>query len=573
MRILILFLLMTSVVLGKDKSKKKSVLTETQQLMEVGYFMDAAKAKILEDYATALKMYEKVLEINPKNDAALYELANLYLASNQKAKAELAIEEAVKIDEKNKWYRDKQGEIYAANEKFDKASKIYELKVKEDPRNPELYYEWSYMLSNNGKLKEAIAALNKVEEYMGINEEVVFQKQKLYLKLNDVKGAVAEMQKLIKENPEETRYKLILAEIYNSNEMKSAAKIEYESIVKKDPYNPYASMALAQMYKKEGDMNKYKEMVQNFVKNPKGEIDPKIAFLYTHIQRFEKLDKSDKEMYLSMARDVAETHPKEAKAHALLGDFYYLSDSNKLAAVSYKKSIGLKTDVFTVWQQLFSILLEQKNYAELRDSSTKAIELYPTQVMTYYYNGMANYYLKDYTAAEKRFKKTLQISGDNAMLKAQVQSLIGDMYYEQKKYDESDKAYEAAIELDNRNAYAMNNFAYHLSTRSTNLEKAATMSKRSLELQPNSSSFLDTYAWILFKQGKYKEAKEYQDKAISSSEDDRTTLFEHYGDILYQLGEIDNALTYWKKSVSAGNNSEILKRKVAEKKYISEDVQ
>lgn len=53
------------------------------------------------------------------------------------------------------------------------------------------------------------------------------------------------------------------------------------------------------------------------------------------------------------------------------------------------------------------------------------------------------------------------------------------------------------------------------------------MSKKSLVLQPDSKSFLDTYGWILFQQGKYAEAKTYIEKAIKAGGEEDGTLFEH----------------------------------------------
>jgi predicted negative regulator of RcsB-dependent stress response len=42
---------------------------------------------------------------------------------------------------------------------------------------------------------------------------------------------------------------------------------------------------------------------------------------------------------------------------------------------------------------------------------------------------------------------------------------------------------------------------------------------------------------------------------------------EHYGDILFLLGDVQGALENWKKALELGSESEILKRKIADKKY------
>ena len=56
--------------------------------------------------------------------------------------------------------------------------------------------------------------------------------------------------------------------------------------------------------------------------------------------------------------------------------------------------------------------------------------------------------------------------------------------------------------------------------------------------------------------------------ALSKKSEDSAVIVEHYGDILYHLKDIENALIQWKKSLQMGNDSKILKQKIAEKRYI-----
>ena len=144
---------------------------------------------------------------------------------------------------------------------------------------------------------------------------------------------------------------------------------------------------------------------------------------------------------------------------------------------------------------------------------------------------------------------------------------MGDSYNSLKKFKESNLSYEKALQLNPNNAYVLNNYAYYLSLRNEELEKAASMSKLSNELEANNASFQDTYAWVLFKQKNYKEARTWIEKAIKLNKESATQL-EHYGDILYHLGEQDGAVEQWKLAQSKGEKSEILKKKIYEKKYI-----
>lgn len=556
---------------GKDKSELDKIkLDEKQRLQETEFFMDASRAKMLGDFTQAKTLFEKVLEINPHNAAAHYELAMLYLASNQYEKAENAAFNATDLMPTNKWYRDAYRQALSKGGKFEKAAKLMEKIVKDEPRNIENYFEWAYLLLNAGKYKEGVDVYNQLEKITGISEEISIEKEKILLKINDVKGAAEELKKLINAFPNEIRYQLMLGEVYQVNKFKKEARVVYQNILEKESSNPYALMALANIYKEDGDVANYNKVIKGIIENPKGDIDAKIAYLYTALQKIDKMPKEDKDYFLMLANLLVKTHPKEAKSNALMGDFYFLNDSNANALKYYRKSLAIQSDVYAVWQQFFSILLEEKLYQEINDSANAAIEIYPTQGPTFYFAGLANYYLKNYDVAEKHFKRAVVLSGENQMLKAQIRALLGDLYFEQKRFDESESSYESAIEIDAKNAYAMNNYAYHLSLRGKNLDKALDLSKKSLELQPNSTSFLDTYAWILFKQGKFAEAKDYLQKGLDLEKTDRNTLLEHMGDVLFHLGDKGNAVEYWKKAAEGGVKSEILKKKIEKKSYFEE---
>jgi Tfp pilus assembly protein PilF len=111
----------------------------------------------------------------------------------------------------------------------------------------------------------------------------------------------------------------------------------------------------------------------------------------------------------------------------------------------------------------------------------------------------------------------------------------------------------------------MNNYSYYLSLRKDSLMKAEKMSRLSLQIDPNNSSYQDTYGWILYQQEKYEEAKIWIERAIQNGEVSGVVL-EHYGDVLYKLNQRDLALEYWHKAKVAGNGSEFLNKKIEDQK-------
>jgi Tfp pilus assembly protein PilF len=117
------------------------------------------------------------------------------------------------------------------------------------------------------------------------------------------------------------------------------------------------------------------------------------------------------------------------------------------------------------------------------------------------------------------------------------------------------------------NAYVLNNYAYYLSLEGNELDKAEKMAKRAVTLDPENDSFQDTYGWVLFKQKKYKEAAEWILKAVQTKGEPSAEVLEHYGDVLYNLGDTSGALDYWIKAKQKGPGSELLDKKINEKKY------
>jgi tetratricopeptide (TPR) repeat protein len=116
----------------------------------------------------------------------------------------------------------------------------------------------------------------------------------------------------------------------------------------------------------------------------------------------------------------------------------------------------------------------------------------------------------------------------------------------------------------------LNNYAYYLSVDNRDLDKAEEMSYKTIKAEPNNSTYLDTYAWILFMKGRYTEARTYIDQALKNIDDASGVVKEHCGDIYYMNGDVDEAVKYWKQSLDEGNDSKTLKEKIKRKRYIAE---
>ncbi|MCG3167457.1 MAG: Beta-barrel assembly-enhancing protease [Bacteroidia bacterium] len=549
------------------QKKKKGELSEQEKAKAEGLFIDATKERLLGNPANAAELYKECLKIDANNSAAMYELATIYFNARKDEQAVELINQAVKIDPKNEWYRLLLSDIYSQTGKNSEAAKILESLSNDFPKKPEFLYEWATELLKAGKYEEAIKVYNRIEENLGISEEISIQKHSIYLSMKQGEKAAEEIKKLIAAFPENSRYLGMLADLYTSLGKKDEAFALYEKMEKTNPSDPLLHLSLANYYREKGDKEKsYTELKKAF-QNPDLDIDTKINILLSYYVLTE-VNKELTSQALELTEILVDVHPKEGKAHAMHADYLFREGKLKEAQEAFRKTIALDNSKFLVWSSLLQVNYTLNDYESLLKESNEALELFPTQAIVYLFNGIANMQLKNYDDAIAILNSGVAYAKKDKQLSSQFYSSLGDAYNFVKNHKESDAAYEKALEIDPENITVLNNYAYYLSLRKENMERAEAMSKKSNELEPDNASFEDTYGWIMYQQGKFTEAKEWIGKALKSAEKPSGVEYEHYGDVLWQLGEKDAAKEYWNKAKVSGGGSDLLDRKLSEGRLV-----
>lgn len=147
-------------------------------------------------------------------------------------------------------------------------------------------------------------------------------------------------------------------------------------------------------------------------------------------------------------------------------------------------------------------------------------------------------------------------------VRVDIFSMIGDSYHSLGKNEEAYQYYDKALAINPKSIAVLNNYSYYLSLEGRNLRKALKMIETVLEKDPNNSTYLDTKAWILYKLGRYDEAKSVMRQALIYGGNDNDVILEHYGDILLKLNEVEMAKMYWQMSYDKGNRTEELLKKL-----------
>ena len=179
--------------------------------------------------------------------------------------------------------------------------------------------------------------------------------------------------------------------------------------------------------------------------------------------------------------------------------------------------------------------------------------------------------MKDYDRALATLDRALELTDSTDMEElSSVYSTIGDVNYAKGDTDAAFEYYNKAIEANPANMLALNNCAYYLAVEGKDLDRAERMSAMTLKDQPDNSTSLDTYAWIMFKKKDYAQAMAYIDKALENSDEPSAELFQHAGDIYFMNAEPAAALDFWQKALELEPDNELLQRKVKHKTYFYE---
>ena len=198
----------------------------------------------------------------------------------------------------------------------------------------------------------------------------------------------------------------------------------------------------------------------------------------------------------------------------------------------------------------------------------------PDEMLFYYYQGIAYYKRDSLESALSAFQNGIGVINDNSdpAIVSDFYAVMGDILHQKGLAEAAFAAYDSCLVWKDDNVGCLNNYAYYLSERGERLTQAEEMSYKTVKAEPKNATYLDTYAWILFMQGRYAEAKIYIDQALQNMEksEGNAVIIEHAGDIYAQNKEIDRAVSFWQDAQQQKPEDQLLIRKIKLKKYIKE---
>ena len=567
-----------------SRNLKENALTFEQKRKFDYFFHEAVRQKGLDNLDEAFELYCHCLEIDSTSAATLYELGKFYMYLGQADKGESFLRKAMQAEPGNYWYKETLAGYYQRKGEAEKGIAVIEDMVEQFPSRLEPLMALVDLYNRSQDYEKVIHTLDRLEKLDGKSEQISMEKFRMYLAMDDIEHAFAEIENLAKEYPYEMRYLTMLGDVYLENGKEEEAYSTFQQVLSTEPGYAPAMLSMATYYNKTGQDSLYRAQLDSLLLNQKVESSTKVNIMRQLIMRSERGDK-DSTQIVGLFNSMLAQEQENADIAMLAAQYLLSKRMDDEAKPVLQQVVDIDPENKPARLQLLSFAISKEDLDEVIRLCAPAVEYMPEALEFYYYWGIAHYQKKQHDEALEVFKKGVRqvdANSDKNMV-SDFYSIMGDLYHVKKMNAEAYEAYDSALVYKPDNIGALNNYAYYLSVERKDLDKAEEMSYRTVKAEPTNSTYLDTYAWILFEKGKYAEARIYIDQAILNGGDKSSVVVEHGGDIYYQVGEPDKALEYWKQSEKLAEESaddeneardekelKLLKKKIANKKYYAE---
>ena len=551
---------------------KETLLSAEQQRKYDYFFLEAMRMKGKNEYDAAFGLLQHCLDINPTASSALYEISQYYMFLRQVPQGQVALEQAVAFAPDNYWYSQGLVSLYQQQNELDKAAALLEKMVTRFPSKQDPLFSLLDIYSRQEKYNDVISTLNRLEKRLGKNEQLSMEKFRIYLQMKDDKKAFQEIESLVQEYPMDMRYQVILGDVYLQNGKKQEAYDAYQKVLAVEPDNPMARFSMASYYEQTGQKELYQQQLDTLLLNKKVTSDTKISVMRQVIAENEQSSAKDSTQVIALFDRMMKQDMDDPQIPMLYSQYLLSKNMEQEAVPVLEQVVDLDPTNKAARLMLVSAAVKKEDYKQIIKVCEPGIEATPDALELYYYLAIAYHQAEQGDSVLSVCNRALEhITPDTRKeVISDFYSIMGDIYHTKKQMTEAYAAYDSALVYNPSNIGALNNYAYYLSVERRDLDKAEEMSYKTVKAEPNNSTYLDTYAWILFEKGNYAEARIYIDNAMKNDGEKSDVIVEHCGDIYFMTGDVEGALKYWKKALEMGSESKTLKQKIEKKKYIAE---
>ena len=580
-RILMLTLMMvlaeTSVAQGlkgllKRKNPEAEAVERNTARRYQFFFLEAVSMEEKGKYAEAYDLFRHCLALNPNSAATYFKLSPYETRLGADTTALRYLEKAAALSPSNNNYQESLAQMYLNNGLYKQSIAAYEKVMETNHNRIDILQMLLRLYANQEDYDNIINTLNRMELIEGSSEQLSISKMRIYETQGNKEGALAELSALAAKHPNDLNYRVMVGNWLMNNGKSDSALVVFTDVLRIEPDNSMAQISMHDYYRQTGQKELADELLHSLLMNEKTDEDTKMTLLR---QTIAKSTPADSAAVVSLFHEVL-AQPQESSQIAQMYAAYTIKTGMPEDSIraALNGVLALEPDNFTARAELIQRSWNNKEYNNVAAECEQAVMYHPDRLVFYYFMGLAYYQIEDYEVGVRSLRRGAEQLTDESDpdMASDLYAMMGDMLHIEGMDAQAYEAYDSCLQWKPNHIGCLNNYAYYLSENDADLEKAERMSYQTIIEEPENATFLDTYAWILFKRERYAEAKEYIDKALSHLESDQNaTIVEHAGDIYALNGEMDKAVEYWKRAIKEGGDAKILRKKINLRKYFKDE--
>ncbi|SNU04118.1 Lipopolysaccharide biosynthesis regulator YciM, contains six TPR domains and a predicted metal-binding C-terminal domain [Prevotellaceae bacterium MN60] len=540
------------------------------------FFLDAICQREKGNNDAVFDLLRHCVDIDSTRSEAYYYLAQYYSALKQKDTVLSYLKKSVELEPDNATYLETLANAYLNQRKYKDAIDVLERLCEKNHDRDDVLALLIQLYEQENDYDNAIRTLGKLETIEGKSERLSYAKSDLYTKKGDKKAAIAEMKTLADQYPNDNNYRCLYANTLYINGQKKKAVAIYDKVLKEEPDNRNAQMALVAYYNDQKDSANVNSMIERVLFNKNASTSDRVALMRQVIGDSEEAG-GDSTRVLQLFHRLINMPQADSDMALFCASYMNMKKMpNDSIRQVLEKVLEMSPDHAAARLQLVSYAWQAEDRDRVIELCKAARQYNPDEMAFYYYQGIAYYQKDDLDNALNAFQNGIGVitSDSDPSIVSDFYAVMGDILHQKRMEKEAFEAYDSCLVWKEDNIGCLNNYAYYLSEKGIRLDDAEKMSFRTIKAEPKNATYLDTYAWILFMQKRYDEAKTYIDQTLENDTTPSAVLFEHAGDIYYHVGEKEKALEYWQEALEQSDESDgrqqILTRKIKLKKYLEE---
>ncbi len=522
---------------------------------------EALRQKYVGDVNEAARLFEKCIETDPARSVPYFELAQIYSAAGLGEKAVRYASRAARLEPENYWYQLAAGSLFTQYEQKDSALVYFKRALKADSRAVEVNSVLAGLYAEKGEAEMADSLFSIINNQGLLSDDMFLMMISGLIMKGDLEEAARRTERLIEREPEEIRYRALLADIsYEDGNIEKSDSI-YRSIIEKDPENIETQLLylMNQVYKK--DYADISGFLNNVFENEVVDRERKISVAGRLLNDSAYIKENAQSLEESLLILEAK-YPDDEEILSMRPGLYENTGRKEEAISRYEELVKALKPGFYSAERLILLYAETEQYRKLYDLAAVYSRENNRSIIGKVYYAIAAMELEEYQIADSELKKALILAGNDAGMKVQILSMIGDLKFRMKDPEAAYGFYEEALELSPGEVLVLNNYAYFLAEDNRDLKKALGMAEEVMRSEGNNPTYIDTYAWVLYKLGKHRRAWKQMQRIVDAGEVNDPEILEHMGFILYELNRCEEAAEYWKRSLEKDSTKTYLEEEI-----------